>query len=90
MQNDELAEALADPGKLIGFRLSDESLSQWQARAVRAYANREDVVERMARAIAASKRGIDPAAGVIDMVFYWYIGQARAAINAMLGGGDAE
>ena len=83
-----------ETGGMLGGRFRDvNDLRQDDfldaAAAVRAYANREDVVERARQAIAqvptwdgdtfahnCTREELDDA--------------ARAAINAMLGGGDAE
>lgn len=43
----------------------------------------EDVAERVARAIAANKRGLSPASPLINSKWQSYAGQARAAISAM-------
>lgn len=39
-----------------------------------------DLLERAARVIAASKRGVDPDAEAIDRVWTSYVGQARAVL----------
>lgn len=44
----------------------------------------EAVIEAGARAIAASKRGVEPDFPTIDVVWPSYVGQARAALPAMI------
>lgn len=100
MQKDELAGVIGDasegPGPIKVRRLSDEACAE-TAAAVRAYANREDVVERIAE--ACWQEDAIRATGKPRRVEWgecqpaerakWRL-MARAAINAMLGGGDAE
>lgn len=101
MQKDELAEVIREAfrsAKVSGSVFVVPSLEQAQhvAAAVRAYANREDVVEHVARALAGPRADELAQAGnpIGEPCDYpaWMLCQldARAAINAMLGGGDAE
>lgn len=96
MQKDELAEALIPLVNSTAFQMMMRAprgaLGKPEdaiAAAVRAYANREDVVERVAAFLWGHDTGEQwaelDAAGQAD-----YRDTAIAAINAMLGGGDAE
>lgn len=91
MQNGELAEVLraADGAYFDAPKGMDHG--EWLAAAVRAYANGEDVVERVARTLcAASVSGGHPDDITLMEKPLWteWEHDSRAAINAMLGGGD--
>jgi hypothetical protein len=49
---------------------------------VEANEERDAALERAARAIAASKRGLDVSDPIINRVWASYVGQARAAVDA--------
>lgn len=78
-----IKKAISDNADCLGGECDCVALGV--AKAVRGFLLSEDVMILVARNIAASKRGIEPSDGVIDLVFSSYIGQARAAISSITG-----